>query len=52
MGVEVIVVFFYRGIEDFIARRGPEFDCAYITRYYVAQESIPVLGTHRTAKSL
>ena len=43
MGVEVIVAPFYRSIEDFIAQRGTEFDCAYITRYYVAQESIPAL---------
>ena len=43
MGVEVIVKPFYRCIEDFIAQRGTEFDCAYITRYYVAQESIPAL---------
>lgn len=43
MGVEVIVAPFYRCIEDFIAQRGTEFDCAYITRYYVAQESIPAL---------
>ena len=43
LGVEVIVAPFYRCIEDFIAQRGTEFDCAYITRYYVAQESIPAL---------
>ena len=43
MGVEVIVAPFYRSIEDFIAQRGSEFDCAYITRYYVAQVSIPAL---------
>ena len=43
MGVEVIVAPFYRCIEDFVAQRGTEFDCAYITRYYVAQESIPAL---------
>ena len=46
MGVEVIVSPFYRSIEDFVARRGSEFDCAYITRYYVAEVSIPALREH------
>ena len=46
MGVEVIVAPFYRSIEDFVARRGSEFDCAYITRYYVAEVSIPALREH------
>ena len=43
MGVEVITTPFYLSVEDFIAHRGDEFNCAYITRYYVAQESIPAL---------
>ena len=46
MGVEVIVSPFYRSVADFIAHRGEEFACAYITRYYVAQESISPLREH------
>ena len=43
MGVEVITAPFYLSIEDFIAQRGSEFNCAYITRYYVAEQSIALL---------
>ena len=46
MGVEVITTPFYLSVEDFIASRGDEFDCAYITRYYIAKESIPALRKH------
>lgn len=43
MGVEVITAPFYLSVEDFIAQRGSEFNCAYITRYYVAEQSIEPL---------
>jgi glycosyltransferase involved in cell wall biosynthesis len=46
MGVEVITSPFYLSTEEFIAQRGSEFDCAYITRFYVAEESIPPLREH------
>lgn len=40
-GVEVITAPFYLSVAEFIEKRGAEFDAVYITRYYVAQDSIP-----------
>jgi O-antigen biosynthesis protein len=40
-GVEVITAPFYLSVPEFIEKRGAEFDAVYITRYYVAQDSIP-----------
>ena len=43
IGVEVITSPFYPDINSFLSQRANEFDCAYITRYYVAKDTIPKL---------
>ncbi|MBF9045970.1 glycosyltransferase [Rhodobacterales bacterium LSUCC0031] len=40
-GIEVITAPFYLSVPEFLEHRAAEFDAVYITRYYVAQESIP-----------
>ncbi|NKX45443.1 glycosyltransferase [Roseicyclus persicicus] len=40
-GVEVIRAPFYLSVAEFLEKRAAEFDAVYITRYYVAQETIP-----------
>ncbi len=40
-GVEVITAPFYLSVAEFLEKRAAEFDAIYITRYYVAQDSIP-----------
>ncbi|WP_439137914.1 glycosyltransferase [Roseicyclus sp.] len=40
-GVEVITAPFYLSVPEFLEKRAAEFDAVYITRYYVAQDSIP-----------
>lgn len=39
-GVEVITAPFYLSVAEFLEKRAAEFDAVYITRYYVAQDSI------------
>ena len=41
MGIEVATAPFYLSMDDFIARRGAEFDAFYIMRYYVGRSIIP-----------
>jgi hypothetical protein len=39
-GVEVATAPFYLSLHEFLEQRAAEFDAVYITRYYVAQETI------------
>jgi GT2 family glycosyltransferase len=39
-GVEVIIAPFYLSLPEFLEKRAAEFDAVYITRYYVAQDTI------------
>ena len=39
-GVEVVIAPFYLSLQDFLKHRAAEFDAVYITRYYVAQDTI------------
>lgn len=43
MGVEVITAPFYTSLDHFIRARGAEFDAVYITRYHVANATVPVI---------
>jgi O-antigen biosynthesis protein len=43
MGVEVIHAPFYLSPAEYLERHAADFDAAYITRYYVAQEILPRL---------
>ncbi|MCP9889363.1 glycosyltransferase [Cyanobium sp. ATX 6A2] len=45
-GVEVITTPFYLSLAAFIAERGKEFDAAYITRYYVAADTVSLIREH------
>jgi len=42
-GVEVITAPFYRSLADFLADRAEEFVAAYITRYYVAADTVHLI---------
>jgi GT2 family glycosyltransferase/glycosyltransferase involved in cell wall biosynthesis len=42
-GIEALHAPFYTWIGDVLERRGAEFDIIYITRYYVAQETIDLV---------
>ncbi|MBY6199738.1 glycosyltransferase [Maritalea mobilis] len=42
-GVEVITAPFYRSLVDFLRERAAEFDAVYITRYYVAQDTLRLI---------
>jgi GT2 family glycosyltransferase len=42
-GVEVVYSPFYRSMRDFFAERGEEFDAVYMTRYHVAQSTLPLV---------
>lgn len=42
-GVEVVHAPFYRSMRHFFAERGHEFDAVYMTRYHVAQVSLPLV---------
>lgn len=46
MGVEVITAPFTLSLAEFLSQRAAEFDAVYITRYYVAQETIHHIRTH------
>jgi len=43
MGVEVICAPFAVSMQDYIEAHGADFDAFYITRYYTAQEVLPVI---------
>ncbi|MGB5133797.1 MAG: glycosyltransferase [Prochlorococcaceae cyanobacterium] len=43
MGVEVITSPFYLALADFLRERAKEFDAAYITRYYVAADTVHLI---------
>ncbi|PWK59101.1 glycosyltransferase [Roseicyclus mahoneyensis] len=45
-GVEVITAPFYMSLEAFLKERAAEFDAVYITRYYVAQDTIRHIREH------
>jgi len=45
-GVEMIYAPFATSIEDFLARRGREFDIVYITRYIVADRQLDAVRRH------
>ena len=45
-GVEVITAPFYLSLAEFIEKRGDEFDAVYITRYYVASDTIHLVRQH------
>jgi O-antigen biosynthesis protein len=45
-GVEVIVAPFYLSLPEFLEKRAAEFDAVYITRYYVAQDTISHIRRH------
>jgi glycosyltransferase involved in cell wall biosynthesis len=47
MGVEVIHAPFFTGIDDFLERRGDEFDAFYITRYHVMNGIAPKIRRQR-----
>jgi len=46
MGVEVITAPFYLSLEAFLEERASEFDAAYITRYYVAADTVHLIREH------
>jgi GT2 family glycosyltransferase/glycosyltransferase involved in cell wall biosynthesis len=43
MGVEVVHAPFATSVEQFLEKRGREFDLVYITRYYVARNHLPAV---------
>lgn len=43
MGVETVFKPFYVSIDEFLEKRGTEFDAAFITRYYVADKVVDSL---------
>ncbi|MDG3040951.1 glycosyltransferase [Roseicyclus marinus] len=45
-GVEVITAPFYLSLAEFLEQRAGEFDAIYITRYYVAQDTIRHIRKH------
>lgn len=45
-GIEVISAPFFTSIDDFLSKRGNEFDAIYITRYTVAQSALPSIRRH------
>jgi GT2 family glycosyltransferase/glycosyltransferase involved in cell wall biosynthesis len=46
IGVEVITAPFYTSLAEFLTQRAAEFDAFYITRYYVAQDTIRHIRAH------
>lgn len=46
MGVEVITSPFYLSLAAFLEQRAKEFDAAYITRYYVAADTVHLIREH------
>lgn len=45
-GVEVITAPFYLSLASFLVKHANEFDAAYITRYYVAAETVDLIREH------
>lgn len=45
-GVEVITSPFYLSLASFLVKHANEFDAAYITRYYVAAETVDLIREH------
>jgi GT2 family glycosyltransferase len=45
-GVEVITAPFHLSITEFLERHAAEFDAVYITRYYVAQDTVDHIRKH------
>lgn len=45
-GIEMIHAPFYLSLAEFLEKRASEFDAIYITRYYVAQDVIPLIREH------
>jgi GT2 family glycosyltransferase/glycosyltransferase involved in cell wall biosynthesis len=45
-GVEVITAPFYPSLASFLSDRAKEFDAAYLTRYTVAVEAVPLIREH------
>ena len=45
-GVEVITTPFYLSLASFLVKHANEFDAAYITRYYVAEETVDLIREH------
>lgn len=43
LGVEMIVAPFVLSVPEFLERRGAEFDAVYITRYHVAENTLPAI---------
>ncbi|TCK99850.1 GT2 family glycosyltransferase [Shimia isoporae] len=43
MGVEVIIAPFFLSVSEFLEKYGADFDAFYITRYYVANETLPII---------
>jgi GT2 family glycosyltransferase len=50
LGIEMVHAPFYVSIEEFLAKRGSEFDLVYLTRYDVAQRHLPAIRKHTKAK--
>ena len=50
LGVECVFYPFYQSIEQFLMRRGSEFDAVYITRYQVAEHYIESIRKHSSAR--
>jgi GT2 family glycosyltransferase len=45
-GVEVVTAPFVLSLAEFLEKRAAEFDAVYITRYYVAQDTIHLIREH------
>ena len=52
IGIECIHAPFYISIEEFLKKRGKEFDMVYITRYSVAESYIDLIRKYTDAKVL
>lgn len=46
MGVEVIYAPFYMSVNDYLAQHATDFDAFYITRFYVANDSLAQIRAH------
>ncbi len=50
LGVEAIYYPFFQTMEQFLSKRGKEFDAVYITRYGVAADCLDLIEKHTNAK--
>ena len=50
LGIEMIHAPFHVSLEEFLAKRGSEFDLVYLTRYDVAQRHLPAIRKYTKAK--